>query len=183
MEKAHEINPGRQIRRFSSHAEQEAETMRYWRDRPASEKMSAVTELAEYAYRMRGIDVHAQGPKGPVVRVQRDGVEYLVVGGHAVNIHGGPRLTKDLDVLIRSSVPKSERVYRALLDFGAPLQGYGPADFYGHPDDILQIGVEPNRIDVLQSISGVNFDETWIERVNLEVEDGVQAPFLSSTTC
>jgi len=122
-----------------------------------------------------------------MLRDQRDllcafnanGVEYLVVGGHAVNVHGVPRLTKDLDVLIRSSVPNSERVYRALLDFGAPLQGYGPADFYGHPDDILQIGVEPNRIDVLQSISGVNFDEAWIERVNLEVEDGVQAPFLS----
>lgn len=69
MEKTHEINPGKQIRRFTSHAEQEAETMR---DRPASEKMTVVTELAEYAYRMRGIDVHAQGPKGPVVRVQRE---------------------------------------------------------------------------------------------------------------
>ncbi len=72
MEKTHEINPGKQIRRFTSHAEQEAETMRYWHDGSASEKMSAATELAEYAYRMRGIDVHAQGPKGPVVRVQRE---------------------------------------------------------------------------------------------------------------
>jgi len=72
MEKGDEINPGKQIRRFTSHAKQEAETMRYWRDRPASEKMTVVTELAEYAYRMRGIDVHAQGPKGPVVRVQRE---------------------------------------------------------------------------------------------------------------
>jgi hypothetical protein len=64
-------DPSRTIRRFSSHAEQEIETMRYWRSRPASEKITVVTELAEYAYRMRGIDVHAQGPKGPVVRVQR----------------------------------------------------------------------------------------------------------------
>jgi hypothetical protein len=63
----------RVIRRFASHAEQEAETMRYWRERSVSEKMSAATELAEYAYRMRGIDVHAQGPKGPVVRIQRGG--------------------------------------------------------------------------------------------------------------
>ena len=66
-------DPSRTIRRFSSHAEQEAETMRWWRERSAAEKMTAVTELAEYAYKMRGIDVHAQGPKGPVVRVQRGG--------------------------------------------------------------------------------------------------------------
>ena len=66
-------DPSRTIRRFDSHEEQEAETMRYWRDRPVAEKMTVVTELAEYAYRMRGIDVHAERPKGPVVRIQRGG--------------------------------------------------------------------------------------------------------------
>jgi hypothetical protein len=64
-------DPSQTIRRFSSHEEQEIETMRYWASRSAAEKITAVTELAEYAYKMRGIDVHAQGPKGPVVRVQR----------------------------------------------------------------------------------------------------------------
>ena len=73
METMSEANPSRAIRRFASHEEQEAETMRYWRGRPVAEKMTVATELAEYAYRMRGIDVHAQGPKGPVVRVQRGG--------------------------------------------------------------------------------------------------------------
>lgn len=67
------VRPGCTIRRFSSHEEQDIETMRYWAGRSAAEKMTAVTELAEYAYGMRGIDVHAQGPKGPVVRVQRRG--------------------------------------------------------------------------------------------------------------
>ena len=66
-------DPSRTIRRFKSHEEQEMETMRYWAGRSAAEKMTAVTELAEYAYRMRGIDVHASGSKGPVVRVQRGG--------------------------------------------------------------------------------------------------------------
>ncbi len=73
MEKTSEVDPSRVIRRFKSHAEQDTETMRYWAGRSAAEKMTAVTELAEYAYKMRGIDVHAQGPKGPVVRVQRGG--------------------------------------------------------------------------------------------------------------
>ncbi len=66
-------DPSRTIRRFGSHEEQEVETMRYWAGRSAAEKMTAVTELAEYAYKMRGIDVHAPRPKGPVVRVQRGG--------------------------------------------------------------------------------------------------------------
>lgn len=68
-----EVRTTRVIRRFRSHEEQEAETMRYWRERSVAEKMTAATELAEYAYRMRGIDVHARGPKGPVVRFQRGG--------------------------------------------------------------------------------------------------------------
>jgi hypothetical protein len=66
-------DPSRTIRRFKSHKEQEVETIRYWAGRSAAEKMTAVTELAEYAYRMRGIDVHAPRPKGPVVRVQLGG--------------------------------------------------------------------------------------------------------------
>ncbi len=73
MESTTELHPGKAIRRFTSHEEQEAETMRYWRGRSVAEKMTVATELAEYAYRMRGIDVHAQGPKGPVVRIQRRG--------------------------------------------------------------------------------------------------------------
>ena len=73
MEETVVVRPGCTVRKFSSHAEQEIETMRYWASRSAAEKMTAVAELAEYAYKMRGIDVHAQGPKGPVVRVQRGG--------------------------------------------------------------------------------------------------------------
>jgi hypothetical protein len=108
-----------------------------------------------------------------------EGVEYLVVGGHAVNMHGVPRLTKDLDVFIRGSELNSERVFRALARFGAPLTGYSAADFHGHDEDVFQIGVEPNRIDILQTIAGVDFDSAWQRREMFEVEDGLIAPFLS----
>ena len=73
MQETVNVDPSRVIRRFKNHEEQDVETMRYWAGRSAAEKMTAVTELAECAYKMRGIDVHAQGPKGPVVRVQRGG--------------------------------------------------------------------------------------------------------------
>lgn len=68
-----EVHPSRTIRRFASHAEQELESLRYWSSVSAAEKMTAVTELVESGYRMRGVDVHAERPKGPVVRIQRGG--------------------------------------------------------------------------------------------------------------
>lgn len=108
-----------------------------------------------------------------------EGVEYLVVGGQAVNAYGVPRLTKDLDIFIRSNGPNSDRVFRALARFGAPIQGLSPADFRDHPNEVFQIGVEPNRIDLLQAISGVDFAAAWERRAMLEVEDGLTAPFLS----
>ena len=108
-----------------------------------------------------------------------EGVEYMVVGGHAVNAYGVPRLTKDLDVFIRSNPSNSERVFRALARFGAPLEGISPGDFCGNPDEIFQIGVEPNRVDLLQGISGVDFESAWERRVLLEVEESVHVPFLS----
>jgi hypothetical protein len=71
MSEAAATRPGRTIRKFSSHAEQEAETIRYWNQRSIEEKMRATVELIEYAYRQRGIDVHAQGSNRSLVRVQR----------------------------------------------------------------------------------------------------------------
>jgi hypothetical protein len=106
-------------------------------------------------------------------------VEYVVVGGYAVNAHGVPRLTKDLDLFIRSSEANSERVYRALAAFGAPVAGLSPADFHGSPDGIFQLGVEPDRVDILQSIDGVTFEQAWESRVPFSVDDQVEAPFLS----
>jgi hypothetical protein len=108
-----------------------------------------------------------------------EGVEYLVVGGHAVNVHGVPRLTKDLDVFIRGSAANGEKVFLALTRFGAPLAGYSAADFHGHEEDVFQIGVEPNPIDILQRITGVDFDLAWERREMFEVEEGLMAPFLS----
>ncbi len=105
-------------------------------------------------------------------------VEYLVVGGHAVNAHGVPRMTKDLDLFIRPSEENSWRVYQALADFGAPLAGMHPAEF-ADAKSIFQIGVEPNRIDVVQKIDGVSFEQAWENRVEAKVNGLLAAPFIS----
>lgn len=94
------------------------------------------------------------------------GVEYLVVGGHAVGFHSEPRGTKDLDVWIRSNPANANAVFSALRDFGAPLAGISPDDFSEHPEAVFQIGVPPSRVDVLQDVSGLKFEEAWQHRVD-----------------
>ncbi|WP_263357996.1 nucleotidyltransferase [Acidicapsa ligni] len=105
-------------------------------------------------------------------------VEYLVVGGYAVGIHAEPRATKDLDLFIRSADKNSKAVYCALVAYGAPLVGLTPADFRDDPDSVFQIGQPPARVDILQHISGVEFEEAWKQRTEAIV-DGVPAHIIS----
>src|SRR4051812_1317630 len=88
------------------------------------------------------------------------GAEFLVVGAHALAAHGRPRATGDLDIWVRSTSENAEKVWSALARFGAPLSGLSKADLQA-PDVVFQIGIEPNRIDILTSIDGVDFDGAW----------------------
>lgn len=99
----------------------------------------------------------------------REGVEYLLVGGHAFGVHAQPRATKDLDIFIRSSVKNSEAVFRALSRYGAPLGELTVKDFRDAKSG-FQIGLPPNRIDILQQIDGVTFDEAWKDHVDALIE-------------
>jgi hypothetical protein len=98
-------------------------------------------------------------------------VEYLIIGGYAVGVYSEPRATKDLDLFIRSDVRNSEAVYRALAAFGAPLAGMTPADFRNDPYAIFQIGLPPARVDILQHIIGVTFDEAWQQRTEASLDE------------
>ena len=93
-----------------------------------------------------------------------EGVEYLLVGGHAVAFHAAPRYTKDLDLWIRATRPNAERLMRALTVFGAPLSG-ATADDFATAGIVFMMGIPPNRIDLLTSIDGVAFEEAWPDRV------------------
>src|SRR5579859_5958998 len=80
--------------------------------------------------------------------------EFLVVGAHAVMFHTVPRYTKDLDVWVRPDPVNAVRVHLALSRFGAPMTDLSVADL-AKPGTIFQIGIAPNRVDVLTSIEGV----------------------------
>lgn len=92
------------------------------------------------------------------------GVDYLVVGGHAVAFHGHPRLTGDIDFFVRPEAANGKRILQVLRDFGFGGLDLGEEDFL-KPERIVQLGQPPNRIDLLTSISGVTFEEAWMGRV------------------
>jgi predicted nucleotidyltransferase len=92
------------------------------------------------------------------------GVEFLVIGAHALAAHGHVRATKDLDVWVRPEPENATRVVAALEAFGAPMHALTEADF-ASPGITFQIGVEPVRIDVITAIDGITFDPAWQNRV------------------
>jgi hypothetical protein len=100
--------------------------------------------------------------------------DYLVVGAHALAVHGIPRATGDLDIWVRPTPENAARVWAALERFGAPLHELEPGDLHA-PEIVFQIGLPPNRIDLLTSISGVGFEEAWRNRVTVTVA-GLDVP-------
>jgi hypothetical protein len=95
------------------------------------------------------------------------GVEFLVVGAHAVAAHGHVRATKDLDVWVRPHVANAKHVIDALQAFGAPTGAVSEGDFV-RPGITFQIGVEPVRIDVITAVDGLTFEPAWEGRVRAE---------------
>lgn len=104
------------------------------------------------------------------------GAEFLVVGAHALAVYGHVRATKDLDIWIRPSAENARKVWSALAAFGAPLEDL-TVDDLATPETVFQIGVDPVRIDLLTSISGVEFEAAWANRLTIE-QEGMPLPFL-----
>jgi len=106
------------------------------------------------------------------------GARFLVVGAHAMAVHGVPRATGDLDVWIAADAENADRVWEALARFGAPLAALGfSRDDLTRADHVIQIGLPPRRIDLLTSISGVAFEHAWANRVEQQIAPLV-VPFI-----
>src|SRR5262245_26653904 len=106
-------------------------------------------------------------------------VRFLIVGGYAVTFHARPRFTKDLDVWVDPSSDNATRVKSALLAFGAPLQAHGVTERdFTVPGTIYQIGVPPNRVDILTAVEGLAFAPCWERRVAARFGD-VDVSYLS----
>jgi hypothetical protein len=95
--------------------------------------------------------------------------DYVIVGAYAMAAHGCPRATGDIDIWVRPTPNNAARVWAALRRFGAPLSRVTVADFHT-PDTVYQIGLPPQRVDILTSVSGLDFDAAWAERLPIDVE-------------
>jgi predicted nucleotidyltransferase len=97
-------------------------------------------------------------------------VRYLVIGGYAVALHGYPRYTKDIDIWIDMNPDNAAKMVRALKQFGFGSLGLKTADFLV-PDQIIQLGYPPNRIDLMTTPPGVDFETCYASRVKVVIDD------------
>jgi hypothetical protein len=103
-------------------------------------------------------------------------VRYLIVGGYAVGFHGYPRYTKDLDVWIEISNENAENIVAALNQFGFGAVNFKAIDFL-NPEEFIQLGYPPNRIDLITSCEGVNFSDCYASKMQIEI-NGLKIDFI-----
>ena len=104
-------------------------------------------------------------------------VRYMVVGAFAVAHHGHPRYTADIDLFIERSRDNAEKIVQVIEQFGFGDLNLSADDFL-REDQVIQLGVSPNRIDLLTFLSGINFQEAWATREQGEI-NGLIVPFIS----
>lgn len=109
--------------------------------------------------------------------LSEENVSFLLVGAYALAAYGYPRATKDIDIFVRAAPDNASNLMRALARFGAPLSGISAADFSAE-GIVFQIGNNPQRIDILTSISGVDFQQAY-ERRNAVSLEGMVVPVIS----
>jgi len=97
-------------------------------------------------------------------------VRYLIIGGYAVAFHGHPRYTKDLDVWIELNRRNAANILKALTQFGFGSLGLTEDDFL-EPDQIIQLGYPPSRIDILTTLEGVDFEDCYASKVITTIDD------------
>ena len=103
-------------------------------------------------------------------------VEYIVVGGYALAFHGAPRFTGDIDLLVKPDIKNAQRILAALKDFGFASLNLGESDFVGL-GNVIQLGVPPIRIDIMTSLTGVDWENAQAGKVAADY-GGVAVHFL-----
>jgi len=91
-------------------------------------------------------------------------VKYLVIGAYAMSNYGYSRHTIDIDLWIEKSVDNAKNIQKAFSEFPIPYEI--TIDELNTDNFVLQIGLEPMRIDVLTDIDGVEFSEAWKNKTN-----------------
>lgn len=111
-----------------------------------------------------------------VILLIKNKVEYLIVGGYAVGIHGHPRYTGDLDIWLNATTENASKVLASVNEFGFTSFNLSIEDLIKE-GNVIQLGYPPLRIDLLNQIDGVTFDECYKNRKEVEIE-GILVNFI-----
>ena len=108
------------------------------------------------------------------------GVKYLIVGGYAVILHAQPRFTRDIDLFVKADAENAKATFAALASFGTMLAGLQVEDF-ADQRNFFRFGNDPQGIDILLEIPGIEFDRAWEHRVEavIDAETGMTGSFIS----
>ena len=104
-------------------------------------------------------------------------VRFLIVGGYALAAHGHPRYTKDLDIWVWTDPSNAERIVMSLESFGFAGLGLTALDFQ-EPGVVVQLGREPQRVDILTFATGLDFTQAYENRIMISI-GGLEVPFVS----
>jgi len=133
----------------------------YWQSQSFESRLSTLGEIRTEYHRWRG---NAQPRLKEFIRLLNDNqVRYMVVGGHAVALHGYPRYTKDIDIWIELTLSNASHILEVLKQYGFESLGLMVTDFLAE-DQVIQLGYPPNRIDIITSLHGVTIADCYETR-------------------
>lgn len=115
--------------------------------------------------------------KDILLALKEEKADFIVVGAYALAFHGLPRATGDIDILVNPTRENSGRVYQALVRFGAPTKDISAGTFM-ETQTVYQIGLPPSRIDIMTSLTGVDFQTCWQHKMRVSL-DGLEINVLS----
>jgi hypothetical protein len=102
--------------------------------------------------------------------LNKNSVRYLIIGNFALSYYSEPRYTKDIDILVDSTASNADRLMTAIREFGFSDIELGSRDFL-EPDQVIQLGIAPLRIDLLTSLKGIPFADAWDRRTTGQYGD------------
>ena len=111
-----------------------------------------------------------KGFKEFIGSLNKNSVRYLIIGNFALSYYSEPRYTKDIDILVDSTASNADRLMTAIREFGFSDIELGSRDFL-EPDQVIQLGIAPLRIDLLTSLKGIPFADAWDRRTTGQYGD------------
>jgi hypothetical protein len=165
------------LRKCANFDEEAAADREYWQQYTPSERVAQIRDLHEQWDWMNGRESIVNKDYIELFEaLNRCGVHYVVVGAYAFAYYVRPRYTKDLDIFVDCSPANAQRVMRAVDEFGFGSLHLSVDDFA--EGQVIQLGIEPKRIDFITRISGVTFEQAWSTRVSGDYH-GVPVNFIS----